>query len=68
MNDATAPPDEADNDDDSDEEPSDSPPDESTLMGKGGVEEEVLAELARAEAEMSDPSAAEDSDDAGAQV
>lgn len=43
-------------------------PDESTLLGRVGVEEEMLAELARAEAKMSDPSAADDPDAAGAQV
>jgi hypothetical protein len=43
-------------------------PDESTLLGKVGVEDEVLAELARAEAKMSDPSAPDDPDAAGAQV
>jgi hypothetical protein len=43
-------------------------PDESTLLGKVGVEEQVLAELARAEAKMSDPSAPDDPDAAGAQV
>ena len=43
-------------------------PDESTLLGRVGVEEEVLAELARAEAKMSDPSAPDDPDAAGAQV
>jgi hypothetical protein len=31
------------------------PPDESYLVGATGVEEEVLAALARAEAEMNDP-------------
>lgn len=31
------------------------PPDESYLVGATGVEEEVLAALARAEAEMKDP-------------
>jgi hypothetical protein len=31
------------------------PPDESSLVGATGVEEEVLAALARAEAEMNDP-------------
>jgi hypothetical protein len=41
-------------------------PDESTLLGKTGVQEEVLAELARAEAEMSD--ASDESDASGAQV
>ena len=43
-------------------------PDESTLMGRSGVEEEVLAELARAEATMSDSSAPDDADARGAQV
>ena len=43
-------------------------PDESTLMGRSGVEEEVLAELARAEARMSDGSAPDDPDARGAQV
>jgi hypothetical protein len=43
-------------------------PDESSLMGKVGVEAEVLAELARAEAKMSDPLAPDDPDAAGAQV
>ncbi len=43
-------------------------PDESGLLGKVGVEDEVLAELARAEAKMSDPSAPDDPDAAGAQV
>jgi hypothetical protein len=38
------------------------------LLGKIGVEEEVLAELARAEAKLSDPSAPDDPDAAGAQV
>jgi hypothetical protein len=43
--------------------------DESGLLGKIGVEEEVLAELARAEAKLSDPSAPDDDPDgAGAQV
>ncbi len=41
-------------------------PDESTLLGKTGVQQEVLAELARAEAEMSNSS--EGSDATGAQV
>jgi hypothetical protein len=72
MTDAAMPPDQPDSanagDDDSDEEPSNAPPDESTLMGRGGVEEEVLAELARAEGEMNDPSAPDGTDDAGAQV
>ena len=48
--------------------PEDEPPDESTLMGKSGVEEEVLAELARAEGELSDASDDEESDDRGAQT
>jgi hypothetical protein len=43
-------------------------PDESTLMGRNGVEEEVLAELARAEGMMSDPSTPDDPDARGAQV
>jgi hypothetical protein len=43
-------------------------PDESTLMGRNGVEEEVLAELARAEGIMSDPLAPDDPDARGAQV
>jgi hypothetical protein len=44
-------------------------PDESTLVGAEGVEEEVLAELARAEAKLSDPSAPDDDPEAeGAQV
>ena len=43
-------------------------PDESTLMGKVGSEEEILAELARAEAKMSDPTAPDDPNAAGAQV
>jgi len=46
-----------------DELPEDEPPDESTLMGKAGVEEEVLAELARAEAEMSKPEDGDDDED-----
>ncbi|MFN2581814.1 MAG: hypothetical protein ABR498_03625 [Candidatus Dormibacteria bacterium] len=48
--------------------PEDEPPDESTLMGKAGVEEEVLAELARAEGELNDASAEGESDSRGAQV
>lgn len=43
-------------------------PDESILLGRVGVEEEVLAELARAEAKLNDPSAPDDPDAAGAQV
>ncbi|MBV8527440.1 MAG: hypothetical protein JOZ75_03915 [Candidatus Dormibacteraeota bacterium] len=45
------------------------PPDESTLLGASGVEAEVLAELARAEGELSDPNAPDEPDDEkGAQV
>jgi hypothetical protein len=43
-------------------------PDDSGLLGRIGVEDELLAELARAEAKMSDPTAPEDPDAAGAQV
>ncbi len=43
-------------------------PDESTLLGSTGVQQEVLAELARAEAEMSTPSTEDNSDATGAQV
>lgn len=77
MSDAAAPPGEPDFGDGSDEvsdpkvsdpEASDAIPDESRLMGKVGVEAEVLAELARAEAKMSDPLAPDDPDAAGAQV
>jgi len=46
----------------------DEPPDESTLLGKAGVEEEVLAELARAEAKLAEPGDADDPDAEGAQV
>jgi hypothetical protein len=59
-------------DDDTDSAPAESVdaaiPDESVLMGKVGVEAEVLAELARAEARLADPSAPDDPDAAGAQV
>ena len=48
-------------------EDGDTIPDESTLLGATGVEEEVLAQLARAEAEMSG-SGGEESDSTGAQV
>jgi hypothetical protein len=69
MSDAPVPPDDPnDSDDASDPEADDTPPDESTLMGVTGVEAEVLAELARAEGEMSDPSAPDDPDADGAQV
>ena len=45
------------------------PPDESTLLGATGVEDEVLAELARVEAELSDPNAPDEpADEKGAQV
>lgn len=52
------------------EEPTeDEPPDESELMGKSGVEQEVLAELARVESELADPNApAEPEGEEGAQV
>jgi hypothetical protein len=54
--------------DTSEPETADTIPDESTLMGSVGVEAEVLAELARAQAKMSDPSAPDDPDAEGAQV
>jgi hypothetical protein len=45
------------------------PPDESVLLGASGVEQEVLAELARAEAELSEPNAPpEPPDDEGTEV
>ena len=44
------------------------PPDESELLGKSGVEEEVLAELARAEAELSSGEDADEDEARGAQV
>jgi len=50
-----------------DEEPEDSDPptDDSFLLGATGVEDQVLAELARAEASMDDPEEpADDSDGA----
>lgn len=50
------------------EEEAERAPDESTLLGRIGVEDEVLLELARAEAEMADPSLADESDDRGARV
>lgn len=59
-------------DEDEDEDESDlenEPPDESTLLGASGVEQEVLAELARAESELNDPNAPDEPDDEkGAQV
>ncbi len=71
MSDPRAPSDRADVDDEA-EAPIDtaheSVPDESSLMGKVGIEEEILAELARAEAKMSDPTAPDDPNAAGAQV
>ena len=54
--------------DTSEPESADAIPDESVLMGNVGVEAEVLAELARAEAKMSDASAPDDPDAEGAQV
>lgn len=39
------------------------PPDESYLLGVPGVEDEVLAELARAEAELNDPEEEADESD-----
>jgi hypothetical protein len=54
---------------DRDDVAEDEPPDESVLLGATGVEEEVLAELARAEGELSDPNAPDDhADDEGAEV
>lgn len=44
------------------------PPDESVLLGASGVEEQVLAELARAEGQLSDPNAPDDPDEKGATV
>ena len=46
----------------------DQPPDESTLLGKSGVEEEVLAELARAEAELSEGKEEDESEARGTQL
>jgi hypothetical protein len=72
MSDTAVPGDETDLDDNLGEDPDESVrepvPDESILLGKVGVEEEILAELARAEAKMSNPSAPDDPDAAGAQV
>jgi hypothetical protein len=72
MSDTTAPDDETGLDgspgDESADDLHEPIPDESGLLGKIGVEEEVLAELARAEAKLSDPSAPDDPDAAGAQV
>lgn len=72
MSDSTVSPDDPDlgggSDAVSDPEETDTIPDESTLMGREGVEAEVLAELARAEGKMSDTSAPDDPDAAGAQL
>jgi hypothetical protein len=43
-------------------------PDESTLLGATGVEQEVLAEAARAESELADPSHGDGETDDGSQV
>jgi hypothetical protein len=51
-----------------DDDPHEAADDESPLMGRVGIEAEVLAELARAEAKMNDPSEGDDPDAAGAQV
>lgn len=67
--DETPPADNADTADEDEPNLENEPPDESTLLGTTGVEEEVLAELARAEAELSDPNAPDEPDDEeGAQV
>ena len=59
----------ADPDDEDESDLENEPPDESTLLGVPGVEEEVLAELARAEAELNDPNAPDEpTDEKGAQV
>ena len=39
------------------------PPDDSFLLGASGVEEQVLAELGRAEAHLNDPEEAADESD-----
>jgi hypothetical protein len=58
---SASPSDPADSSDSSDEE---SPPaDDSYLLGATGVEEQVLAELARAEASISDPEEHDDDSD-----
>lgn len=48
----------------------DQPPDDSFLLGRSGVEDEVLAESARAAAQLSgaDPDGAAEVDDSGAAV
>jgi hypothetical protein len=72
MSDTTAPDEETGLDDSPGDESADDLhepiPDESGLLGRIGVEDEVLAELARAEAKLSDPSAPDDPNGAGAQV
>jgi hypothetical protein len=51
--------------DEPDSEADESPPtDDTFLLGATGVEAEVLAELARAEASIHDPEAADESDGA----
>ena len=63
------PTDDADTADEDESDLENEPPDESTLLGATGVEEEVLAELARVEAELSDPNAPDEpADEKGAQV
>ena len=54
--------------DDSPQPENDPPPDESTLLGASGVEAEVLAETARAEAELADPTHDDSADSEGAEV
>lgn len=67
--DETTPDDATDTEDEDESDLEDEPPDESTLLGAGGVEAEVLAELARAEGELTDPNApGEPDDEEGAQV
>jgi hypothetical protein len=44
------------------------PTDDSYLLGATGVEEQVLAELARAEASINDPEESDDADTDGAVV
>ncbi|HKR98740.1 MAG TPA: hypothetical protein VJU79_04420 [Candidatus Dormibacteraeota bacterium] len=62
-------PDEPDTTDEDETEPEDDrPPDESTLLGAGGVESEVLAEAARAEAQLAGEDDDAEVDDEGAQV
>ncbi|MDQ2960266.1 MAG: hypothetical protein M3R48_04360 [Candidatus Dormibacteraeota bacterium] len=43
-------------------------PDESTLVGRAGVDEQVLAELARAEGQMSEECEMDEEDDRGVRV